>query len=139
MGQSFLITYLFILLLATLGLLCFAQAFTNLHCNVWVSHCSGFSYCGAQALGLVGFSSCGSQALEHWLRSCGTGAQFIRGLWNLPRSGIKFVSPVLEGGFLSTVPPGKSQGNLYNMVLGEKSQVLNNFQVITPMRTLHKL
>ena len=30
------------------------------------------------------------------------------GTWNLPRPGIKPVSPALAGGFLSTVPPGKS-------------------------------
>ena len=35
-------------------------------------HCSGFSRCGAQALGLTGFSSCSSPVLEHWLNSCVT-------------------------------------------------------------------
>ena len=29
-------------------------------------------------------------------------------MWNLPQLGIKPVSPALAGGFLSTVPPGKS-------------------------------
>ena len=33
-----------------------------LSCSVWVSHCGGFSYCGAQALGCVGFSRCGTWA-----------------------------------------------------------------------------
>ena len=49
--------------------------------SVRASHCSGFSCCGAQALGTQasvvvahGLSSCGSQALEHRLSSCGTRA-----------------------------------------------------------------
>ena len=29
-------------------------------------------------------------------------------MWDLPRSGLKPVSPVLAGGFLTTAPPGKS-------------------------------
>ena len=43
-------------------------------CGVQVSHCSGFSCCGAWALGPLGFSSCGSWALEHRLDSCDTQA-----------------------------------------------------------------
>ena len=45
------------------------------------SHCSGFSCCGAQDLGVQasvvvarGLSSCGSRALEHGLSSCGAWA-----------------------------------------------------------------
>ena len=30
-------------------------------------------------------------------------------MWDLPRPGIEPVSPALAGGFLTTVPPGKSQ------------------------------
>ena len=29
-------------------------------------------------------------------------------MWDLPRPGLKPVSPALAGGFLTTVPPGKS-------------------------------
>ena len=32
---------------------------------------------------------------------------FLRGMWNLPRSGIKPVSPALTGGFFTTEPLGK--------------------------------
>ena len=41
--------------------------------------------------------------------SCGTQAQLPFGLWDLPRLGIKPVSPALAGGFLTTGPPGKSK------------------------------
>ena len=34
-----------------------------------LTHCGGFSCCGAQALGGAGFNSCGSQALEHGFNS----------------------------------------------------------------------
>ena len=55
----------------------------------------------------VGFSSCGSRALEHRLSSCGTQAELLRGMWNLPRPGLEPVSPALAGGFLTTAPSGK--------------------------------
>ena len=54
-------------------------------------------------------SNCGLWALEHRLRSCGTWALLLYSMQDLPRSGIKPVSPVLAGRFLSTVPPGKSK------------------------------
>ena len=43
-------------------------------CAVQVSLCSGFSSCGAWALGYVGFIGCGSQALEQRLSACGAQA-----------------------------------------------------------------
>ena len=68
-------------LLLCAGFLWLLQAGATLRCGAWASHCSGFSYCGARALGMQvsvvvarGLSSCGSQALEHRLSSCGTRA-----------------------------------------------------------------
>ena len=59
------------------------------------SYCSGF--CGrARALGCTGFSG------------CGTPAQLLCGMWDLPRPGIKLASPALAGRFFTTEPPGKS-------------------------------
>ena len=53
----------------------------TLHCGAQASHCSGFSCCGARALGAWasvavarGLSSCDSRALERRLSSCGTRA-----------------------------------------------------------------
>ena len=62
---------------------------------------------GLQQLWHMGFSSCGSQALEHRLSSCGTWAQLLHGMWDLPGPGLKPVSPALAGRFLTTAPPGK--------------------------------
>ena len=41
------------------------------------------------------------------LSSCGSRAQLLRGMWDLPRPGVKPVSPALAGGLATTAPPGK--------------------------------
>ena len=41
------------------------------------------------------------------LSNCGSRAQLLRGMWNLPRPGLEPVSPALAGRFSTTVPPGK--------------------------------
>ena len=47
--------------------------------------------------------------------SCGSWAEFFRGMWNLPGPGVESVSPALEGGFLSIGPPGNSK-DLFNIL-----------------------
>ena len=79
----------------------------TLHCGARVSHCGGFSCCGAQTLGTRAsavaahrLSSCSARALGHaGFSSCGTWAQLLCGMWDLPGPGIKPVSPALAGGF----------------------------------------
>ena len=63
------------------GFLYLWRAGATLRCGAWASHCDGFSWCGAQALGMRasvvaarGLSSCGLWALEHRLSSCGARA-----------------------------------------------------------------
>ena len=41
------------------------------------------------------------------LSSCGSRAQLLRGMWDLPRPGLKPVSPALAGRPSTTAPPGK--------------------------------
>ena len=41
------------------------------------------------------------------LSNCGSRAQPLRGMWDLPRPGLEPVSPALAGGFSTTAPPGK--------------------------------
>ena len=53
-----------------------------------------------------------SLVVEHRLQtrrlsSCGSRAQLLRGMWDLPRPGIELVSPALAGRFLTAAPPGK--------------------------------
>ena len=51
-------------------------------------------------------------AAEHRLQTrrlsnCGSRAQLLRGMWDLPRSGLEPVSPALAGRLSTTAPPGK--------------------------------
>ena len=86
------------------------------------SRCAGFSLrwllllwsTGSRA---AGFSSCGLRALECRLSSCGTRAQLLCGMWDLPGPGLEPVSPALAGGFLTTEPPGKSWTTNINSVV----------------------
>ena len=76
----------------------------------------------------MAFSSCGKQGplfiavrgpltimaslVEHRLQtrrlsSCGSRAQLLRSMWDLPRPGLEPVSPALAGRFSTTAPPGK--------------------------------
>ena len=73
-----------------------------------LSHCSGLLRCGAQVPGAQasavvasGLQSVGSAVMAH-------GLQLLHVMWNLPRPGIKPVSPALAGGLLSTASLRKS-------------------------------
>ena len=41
------------------------------------------------------------------LSNCGSRAQLLRGMWDLPRPGLEPVSPALAGRFSTTAPPRK--------------------------------
>ena len=41
------------------------------------------------------------------LSSCGSRAQLLRGMWDVPRPGLEPVSPALAGRLSTTAPPGK--------------------------------
>ena len=43
------------------------------------------------------------------LSNCGSRAQLLRGMWELPRPGLEPVSPALAGRFSTAAPPGKPQ------------------------------
>ena len=83
----------------------------------------GLRFCGRA------FSSCGkwgplfiavrgpltitaSLVAEHRLQTCrlsncGSRAELLRGMWDLPRPGLEPVSPALAGRFSTTAPPGR--------------------------------
>ena len=52
----------------------------------------------------------------HRLSSCGSQAQLLRGMWDLPRPGLEPVSPALAGGFSTTAPPGKPHSEQFNHI-----------------------
>ena len=54
----------------------------------------------------------GSRAREHRMKSCGAWVSWLHGMWDLPESGIKPVSP---GGFFTTEPPEKHPSIIFKL------------------------
>ena len=50
------------------------------------------------------------------LSSCGSRAQLLRGMWDLPRPGLEPMSPALAGRFSTTAPPGKPPCRTLNII-----------------------
>ena len=53
----------------------------------------------------------------HRLSSCGSRAQLLCGMWDLPRPGLKPMSPALAGRFSTTAPPGKPLECIFKVIL----------------------
>ena len=51
------------------------------------------------------------------LSSCGSRAQLLCGMWDLPRPGLVPVSPALAGRVSTTVPPGKPYTSFLYFIL----------------------
>ena len=97
----FLINLFIYLFLAVLGLRFCARAFSS---------------CGERGPLFIAvrrpLTIAASLVAEHKLQtrrlsSCGSRAQLLRGMWDLPRPGLEPVSPALAGRFSTTAPPGK--------------------------------
>ena len=93
--------YLFILFLAVLGLCCCAWAFSS--CGEWGPLFIAVRWPLTVAASLVAEHRLQTRRLS----SCGSRAQLLRGMWDLPRPGLEPVSPALAGGFSTTAPPEK--------------------------------
>ena len=100
---KFFIYYLFIifLFLAVLGLRFCARAFSS---------------CGKRGPLFIAVRGplviAASLVAEHRLQTCrlsncGSRAQLLCGMWDLPRPGLEPLSPALAGRFSTTAPPGK--------------------------------
>ena len=85
-------------------------------CWVFVSVRGFFSSCGKRgSLFIVvrgPLTIAASLVAEHRLQtrrlsSCGSRAQLLRGMWDLPGPGPEPMSPALAGRFSTTAPPGK--------------------------------
>ena len=61
-------------------------------------------------MGLLLLQSMGSRHMG--LSSCGAQAELPWGMWDLPRPGVKPMSPALASKFLTTEPPAKSDSFL---------------------------
>ena len=78
-----------------------------------------------------------SLVVEHRLQTrrlsnCGSRAQSLRGMWDLPRPGLEPVSPALAGRLPTTAPPGKPGLNIFNtelkMSLEASLSIYNSFK-----------
>ena len=97
----FLIIYLLFLFLAVLGLRFCARAFSS--CGEW-----GPLFIAVRGPVTIAASLVAEQRLQTLrLSSCGSWAQLLRGMQDLPRPGLEPVSPALAGRFSTTAPPGK--------------------------------
>ena len=64
------------------------------------------------------------------LSNCGSWAQSLHGMWDLPRPGVKPVSPALAGRFSTTAPPGKPFFFfLYGLCF---KSILSHMSIVTP-------
>ena len=75
-----------------------------------------FSSCGKRGPLLIAvrgpLTIAASLVAEHRLQTrrlsrCGSWAQLLRSMWDIPRPGLEPVSPALAGRFSTTAPPGK--------------------------------
>ena len=102
-----LFIYFYILFMAVLGLHFCARAFSS---------------CGERGPLFIAvrgpLTIAASLVAEHRLQtrrlsSCGSRAQLLRGMWDLPRPGLEPVSPALAGRVSTAAPPGKPQSSFY--------------------------
>ena len=104
--RFFFLIYLFIyLFLAVLGLRFCARAFSS--CGK-----RGPLFIAVRGLLTIVASLVAEHRLQtHRLSSCGSRAQLLCGMWDLPRPGLEPVSPALAGRFSITAPPGKPKSS----------------------------
>ena len=97
----FLIYLLIYLFLTVLGLRFCARAFSS--CDNW-----GPLFIAVRGPLTIATSLVAEHRLQtRRLSNCGSRAQSLRGMWDLPRPGLEPVSPALAGRFSTTAPPGK--------------------------------
>ena len=87
--------------MAVLGLRFCARAFSS--CGKW-----GPLFITVRGPLTIAASLLAEQRLQTCrLSNCGSRAQLLRGMWDLPRPGLEPVSPALAGRCSTTAPPGK--------------------------------
>ena len=70
-----------------------------------------------------------SLGAEHRLNNCGSRAQLLRGMWDLPRPGLEPVSPALAGRFSTTAPPGKPSPLSLTWKTESNSEPIHSFTI----------
>ena len=87
--------------MAVLGLRFCVRAFSS--CGKW----GPFLIAARRPLTIAASLVVGHRLQTRRLSNCGSRAQSLRGMWDLPRPGLEPVSPALAGRFSTTAPPGK--------------------------------
>ena len=96
-----LFIYYYYLFLAVLGLRFCARAFSS--CGKW-----GPLFIVVRGPLIIVASLVAEHRLQmRRLSSCGSRAQLLHGMWDLPRTGLEPASPALAGRLSTTAPPGK--------------------------------
>ena len=67
----------------------------------------------------------------HRLSSCGSWAQLLRGMWDLPRPGLEPLSPALAGRLPTTAPPGKPLYIFWLENLAHLHLIIDRYVLIT--------
>ena len=93
--------------MAVLGLRFCARAFSN--CGKW-----GPLFIAVRRSLTIAASLVAEHRLQtRRISNCGSRAQPLHGMWDLPRPGLEPVSPALAGGLSTTAPPGKPQWQIF--------------------------
>ena len=101
--NSFIYLFLFLVALR----LCFcARAFSS--CGKW----GPLFIAVRRALAIAASLVVEHRLQTHRLSNCGSRAQLLLGMWDLPKPGLETMSPALAGRFSTTAPPGKPHRNL---------------------------
>ena len=104
----FFLIYLF---MAVLGLRFCARAFSS--CGKW-----GPLFIAVRGPLIIAASLVTEHRLQaRRLSNCGSRAQLLHGMWDLPKPGLEPVSPALAGRFSTTAPPGKPPSSTFKEFL----------------------
>ena len=129
LNNSFFL-YLF---LAVLGLHFCARAFSS--CGKW-----GPLFIAVRRPLTIAASLVAEHRLQtRRLSSCGSQAQLLCGMWDLPRPGLEPVSPALAGGFSTTAPPGKPHMFLFDSFYSRKIMRQNYISLVFLLKSLSEV
>ena len=126
-----LFIYLFIyLFMAVLGLRFCARAFSS--CGKW-----GPLLIAVRRPLTIKASLVAEHGLQTCrLSDCGSRAQLLRGMWDLPRPGLEPVSSALAGRFSTTEPPGKPCCQTFKEMKSSPSCYCKRLQIATGVREI---
>ena len=110
--------------MAVLGLCFCARAFSS--CGNWGPPLIAVR----EPLTIVASLVAGHRLQTRRLSNCGSRAQLLRGMWDLPRPGLEPVFPALAGRFSTTAPPGKPQKPFMKgfVIAGESATITGVWQ-----------